>query len=156
MNRLLAKLPRSSSGSREASASSRAARLPSDILEVSMIEAGARFSGLALVSSLICFSGASSGDFILNWTKLGLFRCFNRRKIGFPFAHVASIFRTARTSGHFWPRCPFPPPLFLGQSLPRTGEGRPGKSENRCQEPFRNQHPPERPPPFPRGSGPPH
>src|ERR1700719_646459 len=59
---MLAKLPRSSSGSRDASASSRASRLPFDILEVSMTEAG--FSGFALVSSAICFSGASNGDFI--------------------------------------------------------------------------------------------
>ena len=38
MKRLLAKLPRSSSGSRELSASSSAARFPSDILEVSMTD----------------------------------------------------------------------------------------------------------------------
>ena len=43
MKRLLAKLPRSSSGSRDASASSSAARLPSDILEVSMTDARFRF-----------------------------------------------------------------------------------------------------------------
>ena len=36
MKRLLAKLPRSSSGSRELSASSSAAALPADIFEVSM------------------------------------------------------------------------------------------------------------------------
>src|SRR5712675_584899 len=64
MKRLLAKLPRSSSGSREASASSSASRLPLDIFEVSITAAASRFSGFALVSSAICFSGASSGDFI--------------------------------------------------------------------------------------------
>src|ERR1043165_62731 len=68
MKRLLAKLPRSSSGSRDASASSSASRLPFDILEVSITDAGgfrtARRSGFALVSSATCFSGASSGDFM--------------------------------------------------------------------------------------------
>src|SRR6266478_5910685 len=63
MKRLLAKLPRSSSGSRDASANSSASRLPFDIFDVSMT-AHVSFSGLALVSSAICFSGASSGDFI--------------------------------------------------------------------------------------------
>ena len=62
MKRLLAKLPRSSSGSRELSARSSAAALPADILEVSITDAGA--CGFALVSSAICFSGASSGEFI--------------------------------------------------------------------------------------------
>src|SRR6266571_6029210 len=61
-NKLLAKLPRSSSGSRELSASSSAARLPSDIFEVSMTD-GATGS-FALVSFEICSGGASSGDFI--------------------------------------------------------------------------------------------
>src|SRR5882724_11296492 len=64
MNRLLAKLPRSSSGSRDASANSSASRLPFDILDVSITDAGACFCGFALVSSLICFSGASNDDFI--------------------------------------------------------------------------------------------
>src|SRR5438132_10220930 len=76
MNRLLAKLPRSSSGSRDASASSGASRLPFDIFEVSMTDVGAGFSGsppdesvsprrpdFALVSSAICRSGASNGVF---------------------------------------------------------------------------------------------
>src|SRR5436305_6863955 len=64
MKRLLAKLPRSSSGSRAASASSSASRWPFAIFDVSMtIRAGC--SGFALVSSAICFSSASSGDFIL-------------------------------------------------------------------------------------------
>src|SRR6476469_5568328 len=61
MNRLLAKLPRSSSGSRELSASSSAAALPADILDVSITDA---VDGFAVVSSAICFSGASSDDFI--------------------------------------------------------------------------------------------
>src|ERR1700726_2825267 len=74
MKRLLAKLPRSSSGSRELSASSRAAALPADIFEVSITGAGVagsppdesvRLADLALVSSAICFSGASSDDFII-------------------------------------------------------------------------------------------
>src|SRR5436853_199018 len=64
MKRLLAKLPRSSSGSREASASSSASRLPFDIFEVSITDAGADFSGFALVYSATCFSGASNDDFI--------------------------------------------------------------------------------------------
>src|SRR6185369_13709515 len=64
MNRLLAKLPRSSSGSREASASSSAAALPADIFDVSITDA-AGLADFALVSSATCFSGASSGDFIL-------------------------------------------------------------------------------------------
>src|SRR5438034_10153390 len=64
MNRLLAKLPRSSSGSRDASANSSASRLPFDILDVSITDAGACFCGFALVSSLICFSAASNDDFI--------------------------------------------------------------------------------------------
>src|SRR3954453_14255526 len=63
MKRLLAKLPRSSRGSREASASSSAAALPADILEVSMTDAVV-LPDFALVSSATCFSGASSGDFI--------------------------------------------------------------------------------------------
>src|SRR3954471_17007007 len=65
IKRLLAKLPRSSSGSRELSASSRAAALPADIFDVSMTGAGV--AGLALVSSDICFSGASSDDFIIQY-----------------------------------------------------------------------------------------
>src|SRR6266481_8330581 len=64
MNRLLAKLPRSSSGSRDASANSSASRLPFDIFDVSITDAGACFCDFALVSSLICFSGASNDDFI--------------------------------------------------------------------------------------------
>src|ERR1043166_1306221 len=60
MKRLLAKLPRSSSGSRELSARSRAAALPADIFDVSITEAA---GGFALVSSEICFSGASRGCF---------------------------------------------------------------------------------------------
>src|SRR5438874_9753096 len=63
MKRLLAKLPRSSSGSRAASASSSASRWPFVIFDVS-ITAAAGFSIFALVSSAICFSGASSGDFM--------------------------------------------------------------------------------------------
>jgi hypothetical protein len=35
------------------------------IFDVSMTAAGVGFSGFALVSSAICFSGASSGDFIV-------------------------------------------------------------------------------------------
>src|ERR1041385_8239254 len=66
MKRLLAKLPRSSSGSRDASASSSASRCPFDILDVSITEAAAGFCDFALVSSATCFSGASSGDFISN------------------------------------------------------------------------------------------
>src|SRR5207249_9475279 len=63
MKRLLAKLPRSSSGSREASASSSASRLPFDIFDVSIaVDVG--FAVLALVSAATCFSGASRGDFI--------------------------------------------------------------------------------------------
>src|SRR6266567_4726563 len=62
MKRLLAKLPRSSSGSRAASASSSASRWPFAIFDVSMTAATV-LSGFALVSSAICFSGASSGDF---------------------------------------------------------------------------------------------
>src|SRR5882724_8455018 len=74
MKRLLEKLPRSSSGSRDASASSSASRCPFDIFDVSITEAAGfpgsppdesvRPADLALVSSAICFSGASSGDFI--------------------------------------------------------------------------------------------
>src|SRR3954465_1055330 len=60
IKRLLAKLPRSSSGSRELSANSKAAALPADIFDVSMTDA----AGFAEVSSAICFSGASSDDFI--------------------------------------------------------------------------------------------
>src|SRR6266700_1583978 len=62
MKRLLAKLPRSSSGSRAASASSSASRWPFAIFDVSMTAATV-LSGFALVSSAICFSGASRGDF---------------------------------------------------------------------------------------------
>src|SRR6266404_3221638 len=65
MNRLLAKLPRSSSGSRDASANSSASRLPFDILDVSITDAGPCFCGFALVSSATCLSGASSGVFML-------------------------------------------------------------------------------------------
>src|ERR1043166_4375339 len=64
MKRLLAKLPRSSSGSRELSARSSAAALPADILEVSMTDCASVWADFALVSSAICFSGASSGVFI--------------------------------------------------------------------------------------------
>src|SRR4030095_1349391 len=64
INRLLAKLPRSSSGSRELSARSSAAALPADIFEVSMTDCASALAGWALVSSAICFSGASSGVFI--------------------------------------------------------------------------------------------
>src|SRR4030095_16446887 len=64
MKRLLAKLPRSSSGSRELSARSSAAALPADILEVSMTDCASDLAGWVLVSSAICFSGASSGVFI--------------------------------------------------------------------------------------------
>src|SRR6266404_5878993 len=64
MKRLLAKLPRSSSGSRDASASSSASRCPFDILDVSITEAAVGFCDFALVSAAICFSGASSGVFI--------------------------------------------------------------------------------------------
>src|SRR5919112_608652 len=59
MKRLLAKLPRSSRGSRELSASSSAAALPADIFDVSITGA----APLAVVSSAICFSGASSDAF---------------------------------------------------------------------------------------------
>ena len=62
MKRLLAKLPRSSSGSRELSARSSAAAFPADILEVSITDADE--TGFALVSSTICFSGASGGEFM--------------------------------------------------------------------------------------------
>src|SRR5450432_627400 len=64
MNRLLAKLPLSSSGSRELSARSSAAALPADILEVSMTDCAAGFAGWAPDSPAPFFSGASSGDFI--------------------------------------------------------------------------------------------
>src|SRR5207249_10655217 len=74
MKRLLAKLPRSSRGSRDASANSRASRWPFDIFDVSMTDAtgfsgspedeSVRLADFALVSSATCFSGASSGDFI--------------------------------------------------------------------------------------------
>src|ERR1700737_1544596 len=72
MKRLLAKLPRSSSGSREASASSSASRCPFDIFEVSMTEEAAAFSRVALVSAATCFSGASSGLFILSQGSAGI------------------------------------------------------------------------------------
>src|SRR5437868_2429560 len=67
MNRLLAKLPRSSSGSRELSASSRAAAFPAAIFEVSITGAGPDLAeaSFAPVSAFICSGGASSGDFIL-------------------------------------------------------------------------------------------
>src|SRR5438105_2350765 len=66
MNRLLAKLPRSSKGSRELSASSRAAAFPADILDVSIIGADPDLAedSFAPVSALICSGGASRGDFI--------------------------------------------------------------------------------------------
>src|SRR6266480_4175671 len=51
------------SGAGAASASSSASRWPFPIFDVSMT-AAAGFSGFALVSSAICFSGASSGLFI--------------------------------------------------------------------------------------------
>src|SRR5436309_3257905 len=62
MKRLLAKLPRSSRGSRDASASSRAAAFPADILEVSMTGAAFAFS-FTPVSALNCSGGAYSGVF---------------------------------------------------------------------------------------------
>src|SRR6266404_2498364 len=66
MNRLLAKLPRSSSGSRELSASSSAAAFPADIFEVSItgVDPDLAEDSLPPVSALICSGGASSGDFI--------------------------------------------------------------------------------------------
>ncbi len=64
MNRLLAKLPRSSSGSREASARSSAAAFPADILDVSITEVAACVGGFLPASSVIGFSGVSSGAFI--------------------------------------------------------------------------------------------
>src|SRR5438874_902731 len=67
MNRLLAKLPRSSRGSRELSASSSAAAFPADIFEVSITDADPDLAddSFAPVSALICSGGASSDDFIL-------------------------------------------------------------------------------------------
>ena len=66
MNRLLAKLPRSSRGSRELSVSSSAAAFPADIFEVSITDVDPDLAedSLAPVSALICSGGASSGDFI--------------------------------------------------------------------------------------------
>src|SRR5205809_3001689 len=65
MNKLLAKLPRSSSGSRDASASSSASRWPFDIFEVSINGAAVFRVGSAVpVSALTCSGGASSGVFI--------------------------------------------------------------------------------------------
>jgi len=63
---LLAKLPRSSKGSRELSASSSAAAFPADIFEVSIIGAVPDLAedSFAPVSALICSGGASRGDFI--------------------------------------------------------------------------------------------
>src|SRR5207245_5489623 len=99
MKRLLAKLPRSSSGSRDASASSSASRWPFDILDVSITEAAAGFCDFALVSSAICFSGASSGVFI----KLGsvtrvLFQKFAWRKLLIalrePFHFIGNFLQT--------------------------------------------------------------
>src|SRR3954468_17880620 len=75
MKRLLAKLPRSSSGSREASASSSASRWPFDIFEVSITGAGASFDAGSFtpVSALICSGGASSGVFIKPGSSLRVF-----------------------------------------------------------------------------------
>src|SRR5215213_4332271 len=65
MNRLLAKEPRSSSGSRDASASSSASRWPFDIFEVSITEAASFEPGsFTPVSAFTCSGGASSGVFI--------------------------------------------------------------------------------------------
>src|SRR4051794_33365356 len=105
MKRLLAKLPRSSSGSRDASASSSASRLPFDILEVSMIDDGAGFSGLALVSSETCLSGASSDDFMI-------------RKISFRRVRVSSEFHTVRI---------FHPPSRAGPSHRQSSSNQNGQ-----------------------------
>src|SRR4030081_3088938 len=63
MNRLLAKLPRSSNGSRDASASSSASRCPSGIFDVSIKDAVA-FGSLSPVSALTWSGGASRDDFM--------------------------------------------------------------------------------------------
>src|SRR6185436_2062495 len=78
MKRLLAKLPRSSSGSRELSARSSAAALPADILEVSITEAAAFPGAGTPVSALICSGGASSGVFI----EFRSFLCVPAEQIG--------------------------------------------------------------------------
>src|SRR5947209_17195968 len=81
MNRLLAKLPRSSKGSRELSASSSAAALPADIFEVSISGADLDLAedSFAPVSALTCSGGASSGDFM-------------NRKTSFPLERASSKF----------------------------------------------------------------
>src|SRR2546430_9217188 len=65
IKRLLAKLPRSWSGSRDASASSSAAAFPADIFDVSMMGAEPGFGvSFMPVSALMCSGGASNGVFI--------------------------------------------------------------------------------------------
>src|SRR5207302_9823159 len=96
LNRLLAKLPRSSSGSRDASASSSASRLPFDIFDVSITDAGAGFCGFAVVSSATCFSGASNDDFMTRRISCRRTRAsskFHRAQIYHPFSRDRSFLR---------------------------------------------------------------
>src|SRR5712691_9256832 len=100
MKRLLAKLPRSSSGSRELSARSSAAALPADILEVSMTDCASVGADFALVSSAICFSGASSGVFITSGAVPSMLtqQIAGREFAAVPFAS-ADHFRSAKVIG---------------------------------------------------------
>src|SRR5712692_5951090 len=130
MKRLLAKLPRSSSGSRDASASSSASRLPFDIFEVSITDDGAGFSGLAVVSSAICFSGASKDDFMTG-------------KISFRRGRAFSKSRTARIFHLFAQVDPFPQQLSSNQNARRIAEVRHDVARTRFRESFRNRRPRE-------------
>src|SRR5947207_5374972 len=168
MKRLLAKLPRSSSGSRDASANSSASRCPFDILEVSMTDA-AGFSGLpldesvrladlALVSSAICFSGASSGLFIsfltgrarppgaplFNSTDGSASRPYQTmiRRISFHHVRASSSFRTEQTSFPFARAVPFHRPVFSNQNVRRTEADRHGTARTQSLESSRNPRPP--------------
>jgi len=70
MKRLLAKLPRSSSGSRELSASSSAAALPADIFDVSMTDA----DRCGLASGRVRPTGGLGAGFFCDL----FLRCFER------------------------------------------------------------------------------
>src|SRR5206468_10467562 len=166
MKRLLAKLPRSSNGSREASANSRASRLPFAILHVSL-PAHAGLSGFALVSSPICFSGASSGDLISSLTDRArppgapLFNSTDGstsrpyqitiHKTSFRRARAFSRSRRAQISLRFVPAVPFLPRFSLARNVPRNAMARPGTARNRFPMSFHSLRPPaNRRPSLPR------
>src|SRR5207247_2132242 len=87
------------------------------------------FSAFALVSSVICFSGASSGDFIL-------------RKILCRHAHASAKSHMAKISLRFGLAFRVRRRLSSIQSAPRNATAHHGTARNRSPKSFRSPRPP--------------